>query len=266
MKTLIDIIDSLPDAYKPALITSSTAILGAFIGAIVAQYLSHKLTLKRERTKQLSEIYYKLYSPIIFEIYAFIDICTHFRRGHDINSDVDEAAIYDKIFNHVEANLMFASPRIKKAFFDVKKSKYSFDGSGFMSKISELLFLLNLLEDLHHLVIKTSIYDKENQNDLMANKIYLLTWALLLYICADEAEALETIKYKWLFDKSLLTEKNYKQMKQKYGFQIMTEDGYMKKKFSSTGFLNYLVDNLILKQEYKEMFKEIKEKNIEIFE
>lgn len=263
---ILNFFASLPLEYRPVLITSTTAILGAFIGAIVAQYLSHRLTLKRERSKQISEIYYKLFSPIVFEIYSYIDISTHFRRGHDINLDVNEIEIYIKIFNHVESNLMYASPRLKKAFHTVKKTKYSFDGSGFMSRIDELLLLLTLLEELHFLEKSLKIYDEENINDLLSNKSYLLIWALVLYIYSDDAEALEVIKYKWVFDETKLNEKNYKEMKQKYGFQILTNEGYRKKKFSGKQFIDYLCEELITKSDLREMFKEIINTNIEVFE
>lgn len=263
---LVNIISALPDTYKPALITSSTAILGAFIGAIVAQYLSHRLTLKRERIKHLSEIYYKLFSPIVFEIYSYIDIRTHFRRGHDINPDVSEELIYSQIFDHMESNLMYASPKLKKAFHEVKKSKYSFDGSGFMTQLNELIFLLTILEDLYSLESDLKIYDEENINGLINNKIYLIIWALLLYISSEESQALEVVKYKWLLDDAKLNEKNYKVIKKHYGFRILNEQKNNKNTFSASNFIQFIKDELIVRQEDKDMFDTIINNNIEVID
>lgn len=264
--TLLNLLNSLPDSYKPALITSSTAILGAFIGAFVAQYLSHKLTLKRDRLKHLGEIYYKLFSPIIFEIYSYIDIRTHYRRGHDINPDVNENLIFSQIFNHVESNLMYASPKLKKSFHEVKKSTYSYDGSGFITQQLDLLFLLAILEDLHSLESVLKMYDEENINELINNKIYLIIWTLILHISSDESEALEVIKHKWLLDDATLNERNYRLIKKHYGFCILNEQVNKKNTFSASNFIQFIKNELIIKQKDKEMFDEIIKNNIEVID
>lgn len=77
-------------------------LLGASIGAsaaLTAQIVSHWLTKRREKEKNVREIYQKLYAPVILDVISYFDIATNFRKMHDIKDNVSEQTIQENIKN-----------------------------------------------------------------------------------------------------------------------------------------------------------------------
>jgi len=215
LQGIMGIIDSLsiPDAYRPAVITASATLLGAFFGAIVAQYFSHRMTIRREGQKYYKEIYQKLYAPILFDVYAYIDIYTHFRRGHDINHDVNEDEIYKKILRHIESNLMYATPKIISNFHAVKQYDYQDDLSGFNYRITELELLEQFLLELRNIARKSNSLDDKGLGQIDRNLIYLRVWAIFTDFFGDSNSAANALSYKFYYSRRKLTHRTYRKIK-----------------------------------------------------
>lgn len=207
---------NIPDTYRPAVITATATLIGAFLGAIVAQYFSHRMTLRRDNQKYYKEVYQKLYAPILFDVYAYIDIASHFRRGHDIHPEVKEEDIYKKILMHIEKNLMYATPRLISKFHQVKRYEYEDDMSGFHYRIHEIELLESFLEELRSVALRSSSLDKGSFSRIINNLIYCRVWIILTEKYSDDKVAASILAYKFYYSSKKLRFRTFKKIRSYY--------------------------------------------------
>ncbi|MCK9858205.1 hypothetical protein [Paenibacillus sp. ATY16] len=210
---LIEPYKNLPDTLKPVAITATATLFGAFVGAAVAQLISHRLTVKRELQKSNKEVYQKLYAPILLDIYAYIDISSHFRRNHDINLGVREEDILDKIKKHIGDNLIYASPKLIDHYSTVKSFYYQDDLSGFHYIIHDIeLIELSLLE-LRKISKSIKFFDKSTLRRIEGLLVLYRIWAILVEYCNNLSDASSILAYKFYYDEKKLTYKTYKKIR-----------------------------------------------------
>jgi hypothetical protein len=108
--------------------------LFALTGAIIGQVVNNRLTIKREDQKYKKEVYQELYSPILNDLYAIVDITLNYRKGHDIKQEVHEEDYWGNVLHLVENNLKYASPEVVSAYQELSKFQYYDDFSGFYGR------------------------------------------------------------------------------------------------------------------------------------
>ncbi|RAW19275.1 hypothetical protein DC345_00355 [Paenibacillus taichungensis] len=190
-------------------------LIGATIGAsaaLTAQIVSHWFTRRRENEKYIREIYQKLYAPIIMDIFAYFDIKTNYRRGHDIKDDVNEDEIKNKIIDNIGNNLMYANPRILNYYYSTKKNDYYEDFSDGLSHLSELNLFLVILDELTQHARKMKLFDSTFKKEIIKYKVLYLLWTASLNYYNNSNLAFQFMSHNFYFDKNYSKQKVYKRM------------------------------------------------------
>ena len=119
--------------------------LFALSGALFAQIIAHRFAISRDNNKFNKEVLQKLYLPILFDIYMYLDISTPRKRSaeikYDLRDDKSITEVGDKIVNHISNNIMYASNNLINSYHDFKTHYYKTDTvDGYANKISILRF------------------------------------------------------------------------------------------------------------------------------
>ena len=77
----------------------------AFLAAMVAQWISHRLTIKRENQKYNNEVIQEYILPRLNDVMLYIDTETHFRKGHDVEVEVKP----EEIIKNIEYKVKYAN-------------------------------------------------------------------------------------------------------------------------------------------------------------
>ncbi|RKN75019.1 hypothetical protein [Paenibacillus ginsengarvi] len=234
-------LDSLPDSVRPAFITSFATLVGAFIGACVAQYFSHRLTIRREAIKNYRDTYFQLIAPIIIDVYAYFDMSTMFRKAHDLNEGFSEKEYKNKFLKHISENLKFASPGLRQAYTKVFRAKYTFDGEGSLEYRSELILFYTFLEDFYSINKKIKILDKRDKIELEMHMIYFSIWHMLVKVLGVDG-AIRVLEHKFMFDRIKFTIKFLRSLK-KYEKDYEASRG--KRTHNPREFIEFLSDRLV---------------------
>ncbi|MDQ0885917.1 hypothetical protein QFZ81_001005 [Paenibacillus sp. V4I9] len=186
--------------YLTSIVTASVA----FAAAVVAQIISHWLTKKRENIKYNKEVYQKLYAPILFELYVYLDVKTAYTRVHDIKPGIEVSVIKENILKHINVNLMYGTPQIISAFHNVKYYDYHEDLCvGNLQSIAEIELFWCMLDQLYRLNEKTKLFDPINKNTLVKYKFHYILWAIISKLRGEDAYYILTYKHNLHFDKSI---------------------------------------------------------------
>lgn len=194
----------------PSIITASAG----FIAAVIAQFISHQLTKKREMNKSNKEIYQKLYSSIIYDIYKYLDARTLFRRSMEIKSGINIHEIQKNIEENVHNNLMFANPQIISAYHSRREYEYRTDFSSYQEELSSVKLYWVLLNELYNLHKKTELFDKPNTDKLIYYCSIFLIWIIISEIAGENQY--NVISYKHAFEKEKINEKYYRMLRKDY--------------------------------------------------
>ncbi|NOU99322.1 hypothetical protein [Paenibacillus planticolens] len=173
--------NSIP--YMTSIITASVA----FTAAVVAQIISHWFTKKRENIKYNKEVYQKMYAPILFDLYVYLDVETVFRRSHDIKNGIDVSVIKEKILKHITDNLMYGTPQVISAFHNVRYFDYHEDWKGNMQRTSEIELFWCILDQLAGLNEKTKIFDSMNKKILLKYNFHFILWTIISSLRGEDA-------------------------------------------------------------------------------
>ncbi|ABS75022.1 hypothetical protein F0M21_13680 [Bacillus velezensis] len=174
----IDIISWIPENLRPATLTATTTLLGGFVGACVAQFFSHRLTLKRERKNSERVVYNELFAPILLEIYMYYDYQTAFRKDHfkgEVIQIWEKENQLDKINDHIGNNLKFASPKIIRAYNAVLRYEAMEDIAGIGKDQEQLALIEELLNEL----LRISPFDNESKKELSKYRTYYFLFRML---------------------------------------------------------------------------------------
>ncbi|MCR8633916.1 hypothetical protein [Paenibacillus radicis (ex Xue et al. 2023)] len=193
--------------YIAAIITASAA----FIAAVIAQIISHWLTKRRENHKYYKEVYQKLYAPILFELYIYIDVRTAFRRSNDIKVGIDVDQVKQKIFTHISENLMFATPQVISALHNVRFYDYHLDLRGNKQIIYEIVLFWHMLDQLLKLNTNTKLFDSSNKKTLTNYSFHYLLWSSISELRGEDAYTILSYKHNLKIEK--LTKRLYNNLK-----------------------------------------------------
>lgn len=179
-----------------ALITASAA----FLGAVLAQVLSHWFTIRREERKFQREIYERLFAPVIFDAFLFLDASTHFRASDDVIPGSTDK-LRDKVVSHVGEHITLASPRLIAAYYDTKRREYiDDDGSGYAYEIADTSFFYTLVDEFARLVRRIGIFERRQRKEVAYYRDLYLIWRIAAQLHHSDANR-TLLCYKWLFDR-----------------------------------------------------------------
>ncbi len=178
-----------------ALITASTA----FFGAIFAQTVSHWFAVARDDRKYRQDVYEKLFAPIIFDLFLFLDASTHFRRGHDVPQD-SPGKLRTRVVTHVEQHLSLATPRLIAAFYGTKRQEYIDDDESDYAGVSEQIeFFYVLVDEFYPLAKQIGILRGAPLKEVRRYRNLYLIWLISAKLhYSEQADVLLT--HKWLLD------------------------------------------------------------------
>lgn len=197
-------------SYTPAIITASVAL----IAAILAQVLSHYLNIRRENINAAKSNYQELIAPILLEVFAYIDIETNYRKGHDVEGEVDK----DKLISHIENNIKYGSSNLINALEETKKHQYYFDGRGLDADIQHYYLFFFFLDDLLelHRKSKNKILNKNLKERVIYYQLMYGLWFSIANSLASVEDATLVIKHKWTFKNEKIKKRHLKELKESF--------------------------------------------------
>lgn len=188
----------------------------ALTGAIIGQIINNKLTIKRDQDKYNKESYQELYSPILNDLYAVVDISLHFRKGHDTNIETHEEDYWDNILYIVETKLKYAGSNVVSAYQELIKYNYIEDYTGFTKEIKRVKLARILLDEIHDLVLNTGIMDSEQLNKINYYRNIYLLWENIFDYLGDRNLSEMVMKYHWIYDSEKLSASFYENIKMRF--------------------------------------------------
>ncbi|ARK31874.1 hypothetical protein [Halalkalibacter krulwichiae] len=102
------------------------SVAGAFGAAGTAQYLSHRLTEKREVDKFLKEKYQNLYSPLTFKIVNYIYTESDYRKGVNMGWKPDPDSLLEALMGLLEKNINYINIKLLGIYEEYKFSELNF--------------------------------------------------------------------------------------------------------------------------------------------
>ncbi|MGF7033475.1 hypothetical protein J2T17_004423 [Paenibacillus mucilaginosus] len=199
-----------------ATLTSSATLIGAFVGAGLAQYFSHRLTIKRENVKSLRESYQKLFAPIITDVYEYYNITTFFRKG-DLKFGTSNEGYLDRIFSHIGKNLMYATPELIAAYNEYKFTNFVDDNSGFGHDIIKLNLIRTFINELLFIADSSDIFTENTKRELVKYSICYYLWMEFTRFFNSFERASKLLGYDFYLDFNLSI-KNSKQLIENYEY------------------------------------------------
>ncbi|MDL9994663.1 hypothetical protein [Bacillus stercoris] len=195
-------ITDIPKEMRPAVLTATTTLVGAFIGACVAQFFSHRLVLRREKKNNQRLYYNELYAPILLKMYKYCDFITEFNKSILKDDPIDEQLLLNEINDHIGEKLKYASPKIINAYNELKRFDYVDDLSGISLDCAQF----NLYEEILNELIKIAPYDRKSKKEISKYRTmyFLLKFITRLYGLENAKLFLE---YRFYFKKNKLYSK-----------------------------------------------------------
>lgn len=148
--------------YILSIITASVALLAA----TGAQILAHILTSKRAKKERERTIYQEFIFPFFSKVLLFYDTETHYRKGHDVEKEID---VYDLV-DSIAEKVRFGNLKLLSCFYEIEKTDYFFDGRGGTKERNVLRFLFWYLDN-SYLVINNMIDIEEDIQKKMLAEI-----------------------------------------------------------------------------------------------
>lgn len=192
------------EQFIPAIITASVALLAA----IGAQLLSHYLNSRRENKKYDNEVYQEFIYPFIPEVLFYYHTETHFRKGHDVEQEVNIHELLEKVSKKVS----YGNMKLLTYFYETKKYDFFFDGRGWSKERNMLKFLFFYL-DYSVQILK----NRKQREQLMIDEVIKVQKLYGIWlIFAEEMEfdiASDFMRYDFLLRDCFLSEISTKNLR-----------------------------------------------------
>ncbi len=184
------------EAYIPAIITASVALLAA----VGAQYLSHHFNNQRENKKRQDEIYQEFIYPFVSDVLFFYETSTAFREDH-----IDQKVDVNKLLNNISEKVSYGNMRLLSSYYEINKMNYYADYRGWSKESNTLVFLFWYLDYVIEILQqKNPKKDSMYKNIIRTQKLYAI-W----YLVADEIGyplSIEFMKYDFYLYENFLPE------------------------------------------------------------
>ncbi|WP_117017098.1 hypothetical protein [Aeribacillus pallidus] len=185
------------EAYIPAIITASVAL----IAATGAQILNHILSINRSKKERNDEIYQEFIFPFLSEVLLYYSTETSFRKDHDVEKEVD----IDSLLSRISEKASYGNMKLLSCYYNIIKSDYFFDARGYSKERETLRFMFWYLDYVRGIISKKNPIDEDVLTEVKKiQKLYGI-WILT----AEEIEfplSIEFMKYDVFLDNNFLFE------------------------------------------------------------
>lgn len=206
--------------YIPAIITASFALLTA----VGAQFLAHYLQNKRIYKENDNRAFQELIFPFLPEILLFYETETDFRRGHDVEKNIDVKDLVERISTRIQ----FSNMELLSRYNELIKSEYFYDAKGDVKEIQTLRFFYAYLSYSLEVLNKKSLKEEElvKQLDIVRKKygIWILVSEEIGYESSIEVMSLDFLISNNFYYNS--HQDNLNELVYKVGRTSCTKKGY----------------------------------------
>ncbi|WP_416434088.1 hypothetical protein [Priestia megaterium] len=203
-------------------------LVSAFVGAIVAQLLSHWYSLKREKRKEAKEIYQNFIYPNLTDVILLHKTETDFRKGHDVENFVNR----ELLMENISANIGYGDENLITAILKYRSANTFFDGQGHQKDAKTLNVLFWFLDYSIAILKKIKIDREELMEELKLSQKYYGIWCILTEIYGFE-DAIQILSWSWIWSDDFLEELLLEELK-----ILMEQEKY--KSYSRTVFIKAL--------------------------
>ncbi|MDR7003083.1 hypothetical protein [Neobacillus niacini] len=177
--------------YTPAIITASVAL----IAAVGAQFISHRLTAKREKSKEYKTIYQEFISPTLNDVLFYFSTETDWRKGHDVERTINS----EKVIEHMSEKISYGDSNLINALYNYTSSITFFDGRGEAKNIRTLIAFYWYLNYAHDVISHLNNPNKELLDRIAyTQKMYAL-WTILTDTL-DFNTSTRILSWKWAWE------------------------------------------------------------------
>ncbi|HEX8451469.1 MAG TPA: hypothetical protein VF647_05185 [Longimicrobium sp.] len=183
-----------PSPVTIALITAGAA----FSAAVLAQLLAHVFTVRRERRADARAVYQKLYAPIIFEVFLYLDA----NRAYDAQDVVSGSAerLLERIDVHVADHLSVASPRLIEAYYQTRRHRFLDDDMrGYGQEIALRRFLTVLVEEFLSTARRIGFLGSDQRRQVERTAMIFTIWETASRVYGDDRSNL-VLRHLWLLE------------------------------------------------------------------
>lgn len=150
-------------------------LFSAFIGAVIAQILSHWFSLRREKEKEAKTIYQELISHNLNEIIFYLEIETNFIQEHSVMKHIDS----ESILNDISSKISYGNVKLMKSILDYKKSLIFIDSRGYEQNTSIFRVFFYFLDYALVILKKSKIKDDKLYEEIIKSQKLYGIWTLL---------------------------------------------------------------------------------------
>jgi hypothetical protein len=150
-------------SYVPAIITASVAL----IAAVGAQFISHYLTAKREKSKDYKTIYQEFISPTLSDVLFYFVTETDWRKGHDVEKTIDS----ENVMERISKKISYGDSNLINALYSYTSFITFFDGRGeakntsilntFFWYLNYASFIINNLKNVNKEILERVTYTQK---------------------------------------------------------------------------------------------------------
>lgn len=218
-------------------------IIATLVAAIIAQFISHWFTIKREKKKDFMQKYQDIYASSISPLSNYMDIKTNPRRLHDLHYHVSEDELINIAIRNLIENIKHSSPTLLRVYSRYCGYEYYEDGFGTKEEADKHALIYFLLEDLISSSRWTGTFSRTDRNRLKKLKYYygIATLALQYFDMSDTVQILVMENFSGVRKKIRL--RNFSRV-------ILDNDYYKGRKL----LLNHLNS---VKESEKDMYKDL---------
>lgn len=166
----------------------------AFIAAMVAQGVSHRFTLKREKKKYNKEILQEFILPYFSDVILYIETETAFRKGHDVEAGIQP----DKIIKSLSEKVSYANKDVLTALIEYRNSITYFDGRGEAKNLA-VLRVFYLFLDYSKEVLRESEFADQNLFEKIEKNMKLYGLSYILTDSIGWENTVNVLIYKWVW-------------------------------------------------------------------
>ncbi|AMM93857.1 hypothetical protein UP17_16380 [Peribacillus simplex] len=200
-------------------------LYSAFFGALAGQVFSHYFTKRRDKQKEARETYQKFIYPSLNDVILYFETETHFRKGHDVERTIDSETLTSKI----SENIIFGNSNLINAIFNYNSSITFFDGRGYSKDVNMLSMYFWFLDYSIETFKRMGKIDKKIKKSVQLTQKKYGVWVLLTDLFGID-EAIEILKYHWMWKDSYLDKLSLRKLKT------------LMKKYNSTEIKEFIIE------------------------
>jgi hypothetical protein len=171
----------------------------AFFGAAVAQFLSHFLTLNREKKKEAKSVYQEFVYPFINDVLLFVETETHFRKNSDVEKEIDGEKLLQEISNKIK----FGNTKLLESIHNYNLSATFFDGKGYAKDVNKLKVFFWFLDYSFEKIKGFEGFDNQMLMKIQKIQKWYGIWILLAEIYGYHS-SINILKWKWVLSEKYI--------------------------------------------------------------